>query len=154
MLPASFPTTLPGLPCVCFGTATDRAFFATRAAALRPTSNSACFAFSDGAFSASSISAPDRGKFVEALLRNVKLGDWDAAQRAAIEVISKTDSARRNETFKSILEYLDCQNDDLLCSGREFLRQFVPKSGSGKCLAGVATNTSWQAVEPPATQRR
>jgi TIR domain len=49
---------------------------------------------------------------VEGLIRNVKLGDWNSAERAALQVVAATDSAGRNKIFEALLDYQDCSDDD------------------------------------------
>lgn len=46
------------------------------------------------------------------LIKKVKLGDWDSAERAALRVIAVTDPAGKNLSFEALLNYQDCPDDD------------------------------------------
>ena len=55
---------------------------------------------------------------VQAIIRGVRLGDWDSAERAALEIIATTDRKGGNELFSALLDYQDLSDDnDLLWSG-------------------------------------
>lgn len=49
---------------------------------------------------------------VDALIARVKLGAWQAAERVALQVLSRTDCAGRNEIFEVLLGYQDCSDED------------------------------------------
>lgn len=49
---------------------------------------------------------------IEELIRDVGVGDWDAARDAAIEVLKETDEAGHNELFEALLRYQDYPNDE------------------------------------------
>jgi hypothetical protein len=59
---------------------------------------------------------PNRNARLEALIRGVRLADWDAADKAALEVIAATDGNGRNELFDVLLEYQTVPMKTL-CSG-------------------------------------
>ena len=49
---------------------------------------------------------------VDAVIAHVKLGAWRVAERIALQVLSRTDYAGRNEIFESLLSYQDCSDED------------------------------------------
>lgn len=49
---------------------------------------------------------------VDLLIKSVKLGDWDAAEIAALEIVKTTDASGRNELFDALLEYQDLRDED------------------------------------------
>ena len=49
---------------------------------------------------------------IDQLIRNVKLGDWLHAEQVAVSIIGSTDPDGRNATFRSLLTYQDCKDDD------------------------------------------
>jgi len=55
-----------------------------------------------------------RDTSVEALIKNVRLGDLKSGAEPAVELLRYTDSEGRNELFKKLLDYVDCPDDDLL----------------------------------------
>jgi TIR domain len=62
-------------------------------------------------------SVPKRDARIEAVIRGVRLGDWDSAERAALEIIATTDRKGGNGLFRALLDYQDCGDDsDLLWS--------------------------------------
>jgi hypothetical protein len=50
---------------------------------------------------------------VEKLIRNVKLGDWNAAKNVAVRIVESTDDSSNNELFESLLSSLYYIDDDL-----------------------------------------
>lgn len=48
---------------------------------------------------------------IDELIKDVGVGDWDAARDAAIEILKETDESGRNELFESLLRYQDHPND-------------------------------------------
>lgn len=52
---------------------------------------------------------------IEGLVKGVRLSDWDAAGRAALEILKTTDSVGGNELFQSLLDYqLRVEDQDAL----------------------------------------
>ena len=51
---------------------------------------------------------------VDRLVKDVRLGDWPSAERAAIEIIKETESNGRNAVFERLLDYQDTDHKDLL----------------------------------------
>lgn len=49
---------------------------------------------------------------LDALIGPVKLGDWNAAELAALEIVKATDAGGRNELFEMLLDYQDLSDDD------------------------------------------
>jgi hypothetical protein len=56
---------------------------------------------------------------VDELIKNVKLGDWEAAERAALEIIKFTEPSGENPVFDALFQYLDrASRTAIVCSGR------------------------------------
>jgi len=51
---------------------------------------------------------------VDQLTKNVRLGDYPSAERAAIAIVKETDSNGRNAVFEKLLDYQDTDDEDLL----------------------------------------
>ncbi len=51
---------------------------------------------------------------VDSYIKNVKLGDWPSAGRAAIEILKQTDANGLNIIFQKLLDYQDTDDDDAL----------------------------------------
>jgi len=49
---------------------------------------------------------------LDALIKPVKLGDWNAAELAALEIVKATDASGRNELFEVLFDYQDFADDD------------------------------------------
>lgn len=50
---------------------------------------------------------------IDELIRDIGPGDWEAARRAALEILSRTDRSGHNELFESLLSYLGrCHGDE------------------------------------------
>jgi nucleoside phosphorylase len=49
----------------------------------------------------------------EHLIKDIKLGDWDASADAAIQLIQNTSPDGVNSTFEALLKYYDCPDEDL-----------------------------------------
>ncbi|HTR37596.1 MAG TPA: toll/interleukin-1 receptor domain-containing protein [Bryobacteraceae bacterium] len=62
---------------------------------------------------ASPLGAEFKGdRRLDALVKPVKLGDWHAAEEAALEIIKTTDSSGQNELFEVLLNYQDLNDED------------------------------------------
>jgi|HubBroStandDraft_1064217.scaffolds.fasta_scaffold97539_2 TIR domain len=49
---------------------------------------------------------------LDLLIKPVKLGDWNAAELAALEIVKATDVSGRNELFEILLDYQDFTDED------------------------------------------
>jgi hypothetical protein len=49
---------------------------------------------------------------LDALIRPVKLGDWNVAEIAAIDIVKRTDASGRNKFFEILLDYQDFSDED------------------------------------------
>jgi hypothetical protein len=49
---------------------------------------------------------------VESYIKDVTLGDWPSAERAAIEILKETDANGRNVIFEKLLDYQDIGDDE------------------------------------------
>lgn len=49
---------------------------------------------------------------IDAIISGVKLGNWDSAESAALQVIQKTHESGTNEIFEKLLAYQDCSSED------------------------------------------
>jgi len=56
----------------------------------------------------------ERNREVEEIIRDVKLGDWDRAAEAALEVIEHTEADGQNLLFRALLNYQDLHSEDPL----------------------------------------
>ncbi|HUA21819.1 MAG TPA: toll/interleukin-1 receptor domain-containing protein [Bryobacteraceae bacterium] len=49
---------------------------------------------------------------LDTLIKQVKLGDWNAAELAALEIVRATDAGGRNELFETLIDYQDFSDED------------------------------------------
>lgn len=49
---------------------------------------------------------------IDNLIAGVALGDWDAAERVALQVLEKTNDSGSNDIFDALFEYQDCSDED------------------------------------------
>jgi TIR domain len=65
----------------------------------------------------SNVTKKRSGKFVgspeiDDLIKNLHLGEWDAAERVALNVIALTNVRGKNRVFDALLRYADCPDED------------------------------------------
>ena len=84
---------------------------------------------------------------IDSLIKNIRVGDWDTAAIAAIEVLKTTEKDGSNKLFQSLLDYQDYPNDDdMLWSAImviEACAQLSPSLISHEILARMAAHKNF-----------
>jgi nucleoside phosphorylase len=84
---------------------------------------------------------------IDSLIKNIKVGDWDSAANAAIEILKTTEADGGNQLFNSLLTYQDYpKDDDMLWAAMmviETYAQLSPSLINHKILARMATHKNF-----------
>lgn len=92
---------------------------------------------------------------IDSLIKNIGIGDWDAAAVAAIEIVKTTKKDGSNKLFQFLLDYQDYpKDDDMLWSAMmviEASAQLCPNLINHEILARMATHRNFIVRSTAAT---
>lgn len=83
---------------------------------------------------------------IEEIVRDVRLGNWDAALDPAFTILAATDSNGGNELFRRLARYQECPNEDLAWGARmtmETLVDLAPELFDRRLLAPMSQSSDF-----------